>query len=1348
MKKKVKIATLVIIAIALVISSIAIFKNNNKIAETEILVSQNYEQVQEGDEKIDGTDYVKFDAFYLRDIDGDGYAEKLRGTCKEIGKEDTLYMDLSVIGNGKLKDGTITINGKNFFFNTTIVKSNIISDNYINNDTKEIKLNELENGTQTLLFGSTRSGIYNNYNTTNAAIKDNINNYHATDNEITLTGIHVADDGTETEISKTIYLTNDWYGTTRATVNYWNSSNYQSYIINNVIDEENQKVNLFFYVYPGEEDKKLIIDKCHFECEIPQLNGYDPLNVYIQDDNDAEFEYDSESRIFKFVKSSVVDEEGNATTIISRYIGEKIIIEYPYEAYESLQSNYISIDVPVKAYFEGYNNTLEEFENPYKSNIATNIINVVYKEPPQRSIHLESRIGKSIYGKHQSYGYYISKELPAKIYNNLEVDDEDLDEFKVRWRIYSGLDNEDKIVVIKDNPDNYSDTFLNKDREIINAQRYISNVGIYFEGEIQYLDDDGYIRVYNDETNELIHEFAKNEIRQYSESNPYKYDEEYKHIRVELSEINKDDASLYIYNVKKIDDLALTTDFTKEEFDNLEYITTHTISYVKDNELESVINTYDFSASYSLPRSNATISFDSSNFSNQETVENFKITIDITESNFMEKKWKDGVFLIQYPKEIIDVVINSASTSDENVKITGVDTYDDGEYVFTKIYTANDVEKSRYNIVLDANITADPRSITVTTSPKLYYYNPLFENYSANTEDIYDVNDNSKIDDNVGMSHTFIKIYSPLSLLINQDASEFDELGSVIVAPREVEVDKEEDRTAKINVNLTNNYSSSVSEIKIIGKVPKKDNKSQLLSKDLGSTYDTEMTEDGIIVPDGLKEYVTVYYSEKDDVTPDITLRKNGWTVAPEDMSKVKSYMIDLGNYVMAKSLLETFSYVVSIPNNLNYNDISYSTRAVYYCLDTNDGKLKAQNESNKLGIRIAKRYNFQISNIQKNTDRLVSSNTFAIQEVGKEESKISVTNSNGVALFKKLYVDREYVIKEIKSNDNYVLDEKEIKFVAHVVDGQIQIDALEGNFDSSIVIENGENISTAKATIESEVKYNVEMNKIQYLTNEELEGIRFELKDYKQKVKKYMTSRDGKLYLKLLEPYKQYTLTEIKSNGHYYKDPVTFMMIRDENNNLKFNVVSGEFDGNPVIDMQNEVPNVVTELVNEKIPEYSLRITKKENEKETVVQGAQYSIEGLDKNSNLLYETDEQGQTIIGGLYQYIDGKGIDCEYTLKEVFPSEGYVLNEVPVKFKLINDNGTLRFNLISGNIREEIENVQIDITNPDNPIVDITMEGEPVFTLTKVDSETNEPLEGVVFDIQDLNGNSVRDSNGNN
>ena len=120
--KKLAIGTIVVLfAIAVALVAILIPNKSQKTKERKIAVgpelarAMTYDQFQDGDEDIDGTDYVKFGAFFLRDINGDGYAEKIKGTCKQIGKEDTLYMELNVLTNGYLENGVITINGNNFY---------------------------------------------------------------------------------------------------------------------------------------------------------------------------------------------------------------------------------------------------------------------------------------------------------------------------------------------------------------------------------------------------------------------------------------------------------------------------------------------------------------------------------------------------------------------------------------------------------------------------------------------------------------------------------------------------------------------------------------------------------------------------------------------------------------------------------------------------------------------------------------------------------------------------------------------------------------------------------------------------------------------------------------------------------------------------------------------------------------------------------------------------------------------------------------------------------------------------------------------------------------------------------
>ena len=106
--KKAKIILIVVLMIITLISIILSMcvKKSKNINEAEMKVAKSYTQVEEDDDKTQ-SDFVKFDAYVLKDLDGDGKAEKLRGTCKEIGSQDTLYMQLNVNSEGTLKDAKI-----------------------------------------------------------------------------------------------------------------------------------------------------------------------------------------------------------------------------------------------------------------------------------------------------------------------------------------------------------------------------------------------------------------------------------------------------------------------------------------------------------------------------------------------------------------------------------------------------------------------------------------------------------------------------------------------------------------------------------------------------------------------------------------------------------------------------------------------------------------------------------------------------------------------------------------------------------------------------------------------------------------------------------------------------------------------------------------------------------------------------------------------------------------------------------------------------------------------------------------------------------------------------------------
>ena len=213
-----------------------------------------------------------------------------------------------------------------------------------------------------------------------------------------------------------------------------------------------------------------------------------------------------------------------------------------------------------------------------------------------------------------------------------------------------------------------------------------------------------------------------------------------------------------------------------------------------------------------------------------------------------------------------------------------------------------------FNIAVNCNITPDPRMSTKTENIELYAYNENGTDYWNKTKDIYDVNDNLNKEEIVGKAQVGISLISPTSLLTSESITNYDEKESIVVAPQIAEVAKEQ-RTATINVEIKNNYSSTISDVKILGRIPFANNSYVINGKPLNSSFTVAMKSAGIALPEKLKEKAVVYYTENENANKDLNDSNNGWTRDVQDFSRVKSYLIDLSDYTLQVSEAEKFTY-------------------------------------------------------------------------------------------------------------------------------------------------------------------------------------------------------------------------------------------------------------------------------------------------------------------------------------------------------------------------------------------------------------------------------------------------------
>lgn len=950
--KKISILSILFMVVALVccIKAINTPKQLNSRASLtpEEKRAMTYSVVSDDDSSIDGTDNVKFNAYFLRDLDNDGYAEKYNGTCNSLSNKGMLYMDINVLTEGKLINGCIKINGQNFNYGMSMIADDVLKYDYISDYINKIELKDVNAGTQKLIYGKISPSI--------AGPKS-----YTKTNTVTFSGTYVPLDGEPVELNKTINLDVDWYGVTSA------------YMVENhkydVTYDELEDDTIQFEFEIRETANQLILKENANKIKIPELCGYAPIEVKCVNSGVVS-NYDSQLRELTITRTSVENEYGNVSKQISKINKYEVTVKYPEEAYRAIVS-YETLKFNVEGYYTGYNNQNEEFQNPYKSNVVKDTIEFLIRKQPKADIYyfyvdyVDKRYLSSPYNK-----YVISNQDILNSYVNGDVSENK--KFVVCWQAVRGSQGVVPSLIMKEtkNEQNYGDKW---DSTLI--EDYIENTGIYFTGADEMLGEDGIISIYNNDTDELVKTFTNDEWNLYTSTNPYKYDSSIRHIRVETSNA-KNNSMLNVYNVKELNTEKFINNFTADQVK--EFNATHTyltgICNIQGAE-SGRVDTSDI-AYLIHDKSNVKLGIEKKTAIVYEKLENQKVYIDTHKKSSDEAKWKNGSFLVEVPKEIVSMEINNVTIDNANVEIEAYELYqDENEKYYIRICTKND-EPENYKITIDCNLVPNPRVATVNKAFKLFAYNELTNEYITDKDDIYDVNMNNKTQEKIGNAEAMMDILAPTSLITMETVTNYDENvdGEITIAPNVALVNNGE-KNARINISLTNNYTNSVSDIRIIGKIPFKNNTYIINPKDLKSEFNTRMTSNGVMsssdLPDSVKNNTIIYYSEKTSPTTDVNNSENGWKLKEDvdDWTKIVSYFIYIKDYKIAPGEKVEYSYDIELPENVNLNEAAYSTHAVYFCLNTDDGMIKLHTEPTKVGVKIVKLFNLELNKLKINSN-------------------------------------------------------------------------------------------------------------------------------------------------------------------------------------------------------------------------------------------------------------------------------------------------------------------------------------------------------------------------------------------
>ena len=350
---------------------------------------------------------------------------------------------------------------------------------------------------------------------------------------------------------------------------------------NNLVGEEGLKLD--FDVKVTENRNQLNLYGSYIKGTIPELNGYKPTQVIISGTN-VTYEYNAETGEFTAQREAVTNENGvitsngytstsTSSSTVTRINTFNFTVIYPVEAFKAMGEDISSMElaIPIEAVNKGYNNpnTEDGFQNPFISNTATGIVTTTWRLPVEYTYNPYFRVYVGDYMGKPYNTYVVSKEKPINIYNGISAEEKD-DIYEVEWIAYTGTNGITDGIIMNE-AEGKTDSFRNTATEYISMEELMTNRGIYFGGATSTLGQDGWIKVYDAETDALIETFTSSNWNSYSSSNPYIYENKVKHIRVETSATNEE-SSFYVYNLKELDDAYITENFTREEFDNITYI--------------------------------------------------------------------------------------------------------------------------------------------------------------------------------------------------------------------------------------------------------------------------------------------------------------------------------------------------------------------------------------------------------------------------------------------------------------------------------------------------------------------------------------------------------------------------------------------------------------------------------------------------------------------------------------------------------------------------------------------------------------------------------------------------------
>lgn len=925
-------------------------------AVNEILTEEQLENQDTGNDKN-----IEFDIFY----EDNKHNKKI--SIDEDNQTITAKINLKNIGY--TEDGVIDFSDCNFKIIDN-EKQEII--NQIKDD--KVILNRLIGGEEYVIT----LGIEPN-------IKDDVSNdFFNKDNNIKFTGTFVNENEKSIKIEKSIVLHTEWKIENIETSLNQTITKYVPFSLENY-----SGILLQTKVETGVKENKVPIKKENIEILVPKISDILPEKVNISIANSSfgktelledEWEYDEKAGIIKI--NLVNSNNGNVSWVKGSSDIFDITLIYSKEALINVYETGTNIKLKTAVNYEFYGTDNKDdklYENEY-----------YVKEQIGNIIDIKSKINKEKISK----GY---------IYTNKVASEENKKETKYNQEYEVNISDESLI----------DEIILNQENDIFRNENSLYAEG-NFKNKTFEIDRQEFINIFG-EQGTITLTIGENQVyinskTEVDENNKIKINLEKYEGNLKIVTSKPEKTGTLTINIEK--EISKEQKYSLEEIKTFKELQTSTqvIAKYKNNEIPVSIE--ESKVQLEEPTSKVSATINKESLSTILANENVEIKVTMETDSVDDILYKNPKMLVAFPSYVNKIeVTNCKSLYSDEIKIISTElTESQGRKVFVINFEGtqtlyNDETTKGINIVLNANIETD----RLTPSIK-------------DNIEIVCTNENEDTHKNILLP---VKFIAPVGLVSVNEIYNY-ESGKKLTLINENNTNKEEkaiittyanSKKATVKGTIINNYNNTLSNMKILGKIPN--------TEVAENTFDLELQSE-IICNSNAK----IYYSANSNATSDIENEANGWVEGKVNYKNVKSFLIVLNDEIETGSKIE-FGYDISIPSNLSFNNESKLKYDITYNKKDTSATTIENKQSGIINITTGAGPNLEI---KVNTEEAINGELKQGQYV---KFRADVTNIGTDATGVKLAIDETYG-KVKKYNDGFDFeDEENVKEIGELKAGE-----------------------------------------------------------------------------------------------------------------------------------------------------------------------------------------------------------------------------------------------------------------------------------------------------------------------